>query len=120
MSSSSSVSFEPKAPILSEPKDDSIKLNILREVPREIAREILFYLSQDDLGRAAQVSRKWKEISEDNFVWKQFIPKFTLDHNDITNCKQYVVDNIINANVVHIGDQLSQVGNFSYLSFSPK
>lgn len=49
--------------------NDLIRIDFLVTLPNEISFQILSYLDTASLCKAAQVSRAWKELADDDFVW---------------------------------------------------
>jgi F-box and WD-40 domain protein MET30 len=48
---------------------EQLKIDFLQALPTEISFRILSYLDAASLCRAAQVSRQWKELADDDVVW---------------------------------------------------
>ena len=48
---------------------DLIKIDFLSALPAELGFKILSYLDTTSLCKAAQVSRQWRELSDDDVVW---------------------------------------------------
>lgn len=48
-----------------------IRVDFLQRLPRDLAMRILAYLDAPSLGRIAQVSRHWKELAEDDQLWRR-------------------------------------------------
>ena len=46
-----------------------IKIDFISTLPQEISLKILCYLDCRSLCNAAQVSRKWKSLADDDRVW---------------------------------------------------
>lgn len=51
--------------------DDRIKLDIISNVPYEIALYIMSFLEPKDLCQAAQTCRSWQTVCEDNILWRE-------------------------------------------------
>ncbi|KAI5307264.1 hypothetical protein KEM56_001558 [Ascosphaera pollenicola] len=49
--------------------DDLIRIDFLVTLPNEISFQILSYLDTASLCKAAQVSRAWRELADDDVVW---------------------------------------------------
>ncbi|VVT47315.1 uncharacterized protein SAPINGB_P001650 [Magnusiomyces paraingens] len=49
--------------------DNLIRIDFLSALPPEISFKILSYLDSTSLCRAAQVSKKWKQLADDDIVW---------------------------------------------------
>jgi len=47
-----------------------LTVDFFTDLPVEIVRKILSYLDAVSLCRCAQVSKRWKELSDDDFLWK--------------------------------------------------
>jgi len=47
-----------------------IRLDPVTVLPREVSLKILGYLDATSLCRAAQVSRRWKAVADDNILWR--------------------------------------------------
>ncbi|KAK9474885.1 quinon protein alcohol dehydrogenase-like superfamily [Dipodascopsis tothii] len=48
---------------------DLIRIDFVSALPAEVAFKILCYLDAASLCKAAQVSRRWKELADDDIVW---------------------------------------------------
>ncbi|KAH7096094.1 WD40 repeat-like protein [Auriculariales sp. MPI-PUGE-AT-0066] len=56
--------------LLSESLINLIRLDPFSRFPREVALKVLRHLDAITLGRAAQVNRHWRELADDNVLWK--------------------------------------------------
>lgn len=56
--------------LLSQELQNIIRLDPFTVFPSEISLRILGYLDAISLGRAAQVSRKWRGLADDDVLWK--------------------------------------------------
>jgi F-box/WD-40 domain protein MET30 len=56
--------------LLSQELHNIIRIDPFSVLPHEIALQILAHLDAISLGRAAQVSRKWKKLADDDVLWK--------------------------------------------------
>lgn len=56
--------------ILSQLLNPLLTVDFFTDLPVEIVRKILSYLDAVSLCHCAQVSKRWKELSDDDFVWK--------------------------------------------------
>ena len=56
--------------LLSEQLAHLIRLDPFAVVPREVSLRILGYLDATSLCRAAQVSRQWKSLADDDLLWR--------------------------------------------------
>jgi len=56
--------------LLSQELQNMIRLDPFAVFPSEISLRILTYLDAISLGRAAQVSRKWRALADDDVLWK--------------------------------------------------
>jgi F-box/WD-40 domain protein MET30 len=59
----------PQLSYLSANVQKLIKIDFLAALPPEVAFRILCYLDTTSLCKAAQVSRKWRQLSDDDVVW---------------------------------------------------
>lgn len=50
---------------------EQLKIDFLTALPRELAIMILSHLDTVSLCNAAQVSHHWRELSDDDAVWKR-------------------------------------------------
>ncbi|ORX58473.1 WD40 repeat-like protein [Piromyces finnis] len=56
--------------ILSQLLSPLLTVDFFTDLPVEIVRKILSYLDAESLCHCAQVSKRWKELSDDDIVWK--------------------------------------------------
>ncbi|KAH9932166.1 WD40-repeat-containing domain protein [Amylocystis lapponica] len=56
--------------LLSEQLSHLIRLDPFAVVPREVSLKILGYLDATSLCRAAQVSRQWRSLADDDILWR--------------------------------------------------
>lgn len=56
--------------LLSQELQNIIRIDPFTVLPNEIALQILAHLDAISLGRAAQVSRKWRKLADDDVLWK--------------------------------------------------
>lgn len=56
--------------LLTEHLSHLIRIDPLSILPREISLKILSHLDATSLCRAAQVARKWKELADDDILWR--------------------------------------------------
>ncbi|BEJ18157.1 hypothetical protein CspHIS471_0704340 [Cutaneotrichosporon sp. HIS471] len=56
---------------LSDSLNKIIRIDPFSLVPREVSLRILGYLDAISLGRAAQVSRSWKALADDDLLWRR-------------------------------------------------
>jgi len=56
--------------ILSQILSPLLTVDFFTDLPVEIVRKILSYLDATSLCHCAQVSKRWKELSDDDLVWK--------------------------------------------------
>ena len=56
--------------LISEQLAHLIRIDPFNVLPREICLKILGYLDATSLCRAAQVTKKWKALADDNVLWK--------------------------------------------------
>ena len=54
---------------ISQEVSSLIKIDFISTLPQEISLKILCYLDCRSLCNAAQVSRKWKSLADDDRVW---------------------------------------------------
>ncbi|ELU16864.1 hypothetical protein CAPTEDRAFT_225676 [Capitella teleta] len=54
------------------------------DLPRELAMKIFQYLDARDLCRCCQVSRAWKSLAEDDFLWSEICHRFGWEQNSST------------------------------------
>ena len=59
----------PQLSYLSTKVKDLIRIDFLTALPTEIAFKILCYLDTTSLCKAAQVSRRWRTLADDDVVW---------------------------------------------------
>ncbi|KAI3405295.2 sconB [Candida oxycetoniae] len=59
----------PQLSFISQEVSSSIKIDFISILPQEISLKILCYLDCNSLCNAAQVSRKWKSLADDDRVW---------------------------------------------------
>ena len=59
----------PQLSLLSDSVRELIKIDFLSALPDELGLKILCYLDTGSLCRAAQVSRKWRQLADDDVVW---------------------------------------------------
>ena len=57
--------------LLSEQLGHLIRLDPFTALPREVALKILAYLDATSLCRAAQVSKHWRSLADDNILWRE-------------------------------------------------
>ena len=60
----------PQLSYLSSSLVEVCKIDFIGLLPTEIAIKCLFYLDACSLSRASQCSKKWKEVSDNDVVWK--------------------------------------------------
>ncbi|KAI6167120.1 WD40 repeat-like protein [Pisolithus thermaeus] len=56
--------------LLTEQLSQLIRIDPFTVLPREISLKILTYLDATSLCRAAQVSRRWRGLADDNILWR--------------------------------------------------
>ncbi|EIN07571.1 WD40 repeat-like protein [Punctularia strigosozonata HHB-11173 SS5] len=56
--------------LLTEQLQDLIRLDPFRVFPREVSLQVLSYLDAYSLCRAAQVTRLWKSLADDDALWR--------------------------------------------------
>jgi F-box/WD-40 domain protein MET30 len=56
--------------LLSQELENIIRIDPFTVLPEEISLRILAYLDAISLGRAAQVSRRWRQLADDDVLWK--------------------------------------------------
>ncbi|KAI1376854.1 WD40 repeat-like protein [Hypoxylon crocopeplum] len=59
----------PQLSIVSREVHEQLKIDFLTALPTEISLKILCYLDCSSLCKAAQVSRRWNQLSGDDLVW---------------------------------------------------
>jgi F-box/WD-40 domain protein MET30 len=59
----------PQLSFLSSKVRDLIKIDFMSALPTEIGFKILRYLDTTSLCKAAQVSRRWRQLADDDVVW---------------------------------------------------
>src|SRR5579871_3550719 len=59
----------PQLSFISSQLSQLIRIDYIAALPSEIAYKILSYLDAISLCKAAQVSRKWREMADDDIVW---------------------------------------------------
>lgn len=59
----------PQLSFLSASVRELIRIDFLTALPPELSFKILFYLDTASLCKAAQVSRRWHMLADDDFVW---------------------------------------------------
>jgi len=59
----------PQLSFISEEADQLLRVDFIDRLPSEISYKILSYLDAISLCKAAQVSRKWREMADDDIVW---------------------------------------------------
>jgi F-box/WD-40 domain protein MET30 len=59
----------PQLSYLSTAVRDLIRIDFITALPSEISFKILCYLDTTSLCKAAQVSRRWRELADDDVVW---------------------------------------------------
>lgn len=59
----------PQLSFVSQEVNELIKIDFISTLPMEIALKVLCYLDCRSLCNAAQVSRKWKSLADDDRVW---------------------------------------------------
>uniref|UniRef100_A0A060TG27 ARAD1D27610p n=1 Tax=Blastobotrys adeninivorans TaxID=409370 RepID=A0A060TG27_BLAAD len=59
----------PQLSALSSMMEDMIRIDFISALPPELAFKVLCYLDTASLCRAAQVSRRWRELADDDVVW---------------------------------------------------
>ncbi|KAK3045160.1 hypothetical protein LTS18_014430, partial [Coniosporium uncinatum] len=59
----------PQLSFISSSIRDLIKIDFLSALPAELGFQILCYLDTVSLCKAAQVSRRWRELADDDVVW---------------------------------------------------
>ncbi|GMG19495.1 unnamed protein product [[Candida] boidinii] len=60
----------PQLSLISQEVSELIKIDFIEALPNEISLKILCYLDCQSLCNAAQVSTKWKELADDDRVWR--------------------------------------------------
>ncbi|CAJ0907106.1 12057_t:CDS:2 [Entrophospora sp. SA101] len=61
----------PQLSILSDKIKKLNRIDFFKDLPQEVSLQILSYLDAISLCKAAQVSKKWQELADDNAVWKR-------------------------------------------------
>jgi F-box/WD-40 domain protein MET30 len=61
----------PQLSFLASTLDTLTKLDFLARLPNEVSYRILNYLDATSLCHSSQVSRKWKEICDNDVIWKR-------------------------------------------------
>ncbi|PVF98923.1 WD40 repeat-like protein [Serendipita vermifera] len=56
--------------LLSQELENIIRIDPFTVLPEEISLRILKYLDAISLGRAAQVSRRWRQLADDDVLWR--------------------------------------------------
>lgn len=56
---------------LSDSLDQIIRIDPFSLLPRELNLRVLGYLDAISLGRAAQVSKSWKALADDDLIWRR-------------------------------------------------
>lgn len=59
----------PQLSLISREVHDQLKIDFLTALPTEISYKILCYLDSTSLCSAAQVSRRWRQLADDDVVW---------------------------------------------------
>src|SRR5437667_12011076 len=59
----------PQLSFLSAQVRDLIKIDFLTALPPEISFKILCFLDTTSLCKAAQVSRRWRQLADDDVIW---------------------------------------------------
>src|SRR5271163_4467920 len=59
----------PQLSFISEEANQLLRVDFVGRLPSEISYKILSYLDAISLCKAAQVSRKWREMADDDIVW---------------------------------------------------
>ena len=59
----------PQLSLISREVHDQLKIDFLTAFPTEISYKILCYLDSTSLCSAAQVSRRWRQLADDDVVW---------------------------------------------------
>ncbi|KAJ9137050.1 Sulfur controller-2 protein [Pleurostoma richardsiae] len=59
----------PQLSLVSRECSDQLKIDFLTALPTEISFKILQYLDTVSLCKAAQVSRRWRDLADDDVVW---------------------------------------------------
>ncbi|OJJ47290.1 hypothetical protein ASPZODRAFT_25354 [Penicilliopsis zonata CBS 506.65] len=59
----------PQLSFISETVDNLVRIDFLAVLPPELSFKILCYLDTASLCKAAQVSRRWKVLADDDVVW---------------------------------------------------
>jgi len=70
-------------------------MNFIENIPLDIIYYIFTFLKAEELGKIAQLNKKWKKYSEINIIWKQL---YFLELNDYINSKNQELLNINNIN----------------------
>lgn len=65
------TSFSSQLSHLSDSLNQIIRIDPFSLLPRETSLRILGYLDAFSLGRAAQVSRSWKALADDDLLWRR-------------------------------------------------
>lgn len=61
----------PQLSTVSREVHEQLKIDFLTALPTELSYKILCHLDTVSLCRAAQVSRRWRSLADDNIVWKE-------------------------------------------------
>lgn len=67
--------FSLRAQTIKEERNDQ---DFISKLPEELALQVFSHLSIPDLGTAGQVSKNWQRLSNDDHLWRSFIPKKNL------------------------------------------
>lgn len=60
----------PQLSMLSDQVHDLIRLDPFSVLPREVSLKVLSYLDAFSLGMAAQVSKDWRSLADDDILWR--------------------------------------------------
>ncbi|KAK3322821.1 WD40-repeat-containing domain protein [Apodospora peruviana] len=59
----------PQLSLVSREVSESLKIDFITALPVEISQKVLCYLDTVSLTKAAQVSRRWRQLADDDAVW---------------------------------------------------
>ncbi|KAK1756384.1 hypothetical protein QBC47DRAFT_299091 [Echria macrotheca] len=59
----------PQLSLVSREVSEALKIDFITALPVEISQKILCYLDTVSLTKAAQVSRRWRQLADDDAVW---------------------------------------------------
>lgn len=93
------------------------------DLARELALKIFRFLDYKDLCRSAQVSKSWKNLAEDNWLWYQIYKRFShkiclASMPEHTNWKEFMKEEFVKRNVLLTNwkGRLAQLRSLQYLS----